>query len=463
MAFAFCPVLQYGFGQNWQPITNLDPLTYDYRAIYSDSIDNYLYVGGTFASINGVPMKNIARWDGVQWYTLGSGTNLLSRPVEIIARYQGEIFAGGSFLSMGGVYSPTLARWNGTQWDSLPVQGFHESSADLVSALEVIDNELWVGGAFTYVDGQPCLGLAKWNGTSWNPIGMPPIIENYSLINAICEFQGEIYIGGGFNSYQPVNEDSVFNIMRYDGTNWKSVGGGIRGIWSEIRDMIVYNGELYVTGNFFKSHGNAGNAIQKWDGSQWSEVGGGFRGYNDAYCGKGWDLHVYNNKLYAVGEMEYAGGVVASRIAIWDGLQWCGLGSEFDGGVVSNIGFYNDSMYVLGGFWTIDSDSIYSIAQWTGGNFVDQCGNNAGIENEEDVLINIYPNPAEEYIMLSIPNLELNIEVTYSIYNMLGEVVATGIITNDLFQINISNFAQGLYSMEITIDKKKINKKFLKM
>jgi len=63
-----------------------------------------LLVGGTFASIDGVPANNLAIWDGSSWSSFGggvSGTNV--RVTEFAALQNGDIVVGGEFSSAGGV------------------------------------------------------------------------------------------------------------------------------------------------------------------------------------------------------------------------------------------------------------------------------------------------------------------------------------------------------------------------
>jgi hypothetical protein len=451
-------------GQNWQAMASpLSPVP-TYKVLYSDSIDNYLYVGGHFSSINGLPTKCIARWNGSGWDSLDIGVDELAYPnsnfcysVNAITRYQGEIYIGGDFKSAGNVYARSIAKWNGITWDSLSVQPF--STNQRINELTVIDNKLYIGGLFTSIAGQPCKMFAMWDGSSntWNPIGLPTELVNTNSVNTICEYQGEIYVGGNFNMSNG-SGDTIRAIIRWDGANWKSVGGGMKGTWSIVNDLKVYNGELYVGGDFYKADGNKSNAIQKWDGTQWSEVGGGMSGPG---TGAVWDMTVHESKLYVVGMMEYAGGIAASKIAVWDGNQWCGFGSTFDG-VGGAVGFYNDTLYMSGGFWTIDGDSIYRIAKWLGGDNVANCATYS-VEDENLNFIKIYPNPAENYITIVIDDWELLGAGSYAIYNLLGEQVKMGGVNQAQTDIEIFGISPGMYTIEIIIGNKKVNKKILKI
>jgi len=71
--------------------------------------DGKLIVGGLFASTAGVPLGNIAVWDGASqlWSSLGSGTN---QYVTGFGRAGNDIIAGGLFTVMDGQPSAYVAR-----------------------------------------------------------------------------------------------------------------------------------------------------------------------------------------------------------------------------------------------------------------------------------------------------------------------------------------------------------------
>ena len=180
--------------------------------------------------------------------------------------------------------------------------------------------------------------------------------------------------------------------------------------------MAVYNGELYVAGQFLKSDGNIGNNIQKWNGTLWSDVGGGTDEQIE-------NLQLYNGKLYAMGIFSTAGGIPAQFIAIWDGTQWCSLGSKFNN-VIGTSCIYKDSLYIGGGFTQIDGEPINYIAEWTGGNYTDSCGNDATSVSEvkgKSAVLEVYPNPGNGNFTLALSNV--NAAYTVQVYNVLGERV----------------------------------------
>lgn len=113
-----------------------------------------LLIGGAFtqayqnANSGGVAVNGFARWDGLSWQnTEAAGVN---GTVHSLAVSGADVYLGGSFTLAGyhrvsdsGVTAARLARWNGADWTSLG------SGTDApVQALALSPNSVWVGGQF---------------------------------------------------------------------------------------------------------------------------------------------------------------------------------------------------------------------------------------------------------------------------------------------------------------------------
>ena len=68
-----------------------------------------LVVAGRFDSIDNVPANGIARWNGSNWSSFGSGTD---GEVWCLDVFQGDLYAGGNFVTAGGISAPFIARWS---------------------------------------------------------------------------------------------------------------------------------------------------------------------------------------------------------------------------------------------------------------------------------------------------------------------------------------------------------------
>lgn len=90
---------------------------------------------------------------------------------------------------------------------------------------------------------------------------------------------------------------------------------------------------------------------------------------------------------------------------------------------------------------------------------ITQNGDLAVIDSENEKNISIYPNPADDYLIINAKDLHIN---KIQIFDMVGKEIASYQGNNEV-KVNISNFTQGVYTIKFFIDSNKIvNKKFIK-
>jgi len=137
-------------------------------------------------------------------------------------------------------------------------------------------------------------------------------------------------------------------------------------------------------------------------------------------------------------------------LKIWqNGTEWCGLGGSFDNRSVC-LGFCNDTLYIGGGFLTIDGDSISRIAKWIGGNYVDTCGNISSVNEipSQENTITVYPNPFSDYTTLVLTTQLF--KATLLVYDILGkEVMRIENLTGKEIKISRGGMSQGMYFFKI--------------
>jgi hypothetical protein len=131
-----------------------------------------------------------------------------------------------------------------------------------------------------------------------------------------------------------------------------------------VRDLEIYNGELYACGHFIWAGDGPVRGIAKWNGARWDAIDTelSFED-NDPWI---LDLEVWNGQLVAAGNFEAAAGGKAGELAIWDGIHWRPLTPLVDVGV-SELASDQGRLVVGGWFFTangyIDQDYI---RQWDG-------------------------------------------------------------------------------------------------
>jgi trimeric autotransporter adhesin len=127
----------------------------------------WLYVGGSFNAAGGVPVHNLAAWDGSAWHAVGGGVTGLSTFVYSLISSQSVVFVGGVFSLARTVSVSSIAAWNGSAWDSLD-SGVHASGGGTATVLDVYldaSGALYVSGVFATAGPSsiPAPNIAVWS------------------------------------------------------------------------------------------------------------------------------------------------------------------------------------------------------------------------------------------------------------------------------------------------------------
>lgn len=290
------------------------------NALMVDNAGN-LYAGGFFTTAGGVPVNNIAKWNGSTWSALGTGVN--SNVKALAVDNTGNLYAGGIFDVAGGVSATYIAKWDGSTWSSLG-SGMSAEFGFGVNALAIDGaGNLYAAGAFSSAGGITAACIAKWDGHVWSALGTVesgvPGINN--VVNALAmDGAGNLYAGGNFSTAGSV---SASRVAKWDGSAWSALGSGITNVVSAL--AVDSTGNLYAGGGFAIAGGVATNRIAKWDGSAWSPLGSG----TTLAGGQGVNALAVDGdgNLYVGGIFSTAGGVSAKNIAKWDGSAWSALDS----------------------------------------------------------------------------------------------------------------------------------------
>ena len=262
----------------------------------------------------------------------------------------GTLYIAGKFSCVGDQLANRVAKWDGTSWSPLG-----EGLNDTVDALALdAEGNLYAGGEFSEAGGLPALHIAKWDGSSWSAMGVGLSDRAYSI--AIDPGNGEIYAGGEF--IRSPDDRSCKYVARWNGRGWDEIGGGMDDTVHAL--TVDGSGNLYVGGKFGKAGDVTVTFLAQWNGSDWSAVGGGPNSWVwSLTCdGKG--------NLYAGGTFKNAGGVSASNIAKWDGAAWSALGSGINGPVYSTCHDKEGNIYA-GGYFSMDIGvNAENIIMWNG-------------------------------------------------------------------------------------------------
>lgn len=318
-----------------------------------------LYAGGAFTDAAGQQVNHVAQWDGSAWLPLGSGLNNSARAFAVYDDGKGggpALYVAGDFTTAGGHTANHIARWDGTDWSPLG-----SGLDDIVFALTVFDDgsgagpALYAGGYFILAGGHTARKVARWDGSSWSPLGSGLSSTNWSMIpaaNALAvhdDGQGDgpaLYVGGEFTN---AGGAVANNVARWNGSSWSSVGTGISGL--DVTSLAIFDDgggagpALYAAGEFNAAGSTPTNRIARWDGAAWSPVGSGMNW-------SVYELAVLENEvsseraLFAAGTFTTAGGTVSAHVARWRG---CPIGPNCSADINADhtLNFFDIAAYLV--------------------------------------------------------------------------------------------------------------------
>lgn len=147
-----------------------------------------LIAWGQFTQFNGTPMLQIARFDGTNWFPMGSGFGSGAAPGQLdenvysVVSFDADgpgpglpkLYAVGQFTNAGATPVPGRAVWDGVSWQPWAPElhpgvanGSHMVVADLDGPGPERESIVITGVTGNVGSPTPVSGLAAWNGASW--------------------------------------------------------------------------------------------------------------------------------------------------------------------------------------------------------------------------------------------------------------------------------------------------------
>ena len=274
-----------------------------------------VYVAGSFIRAGGIEARYIAKWDGTGWSSLGTGAaNGLNGDVYALSLAgNGDVYAGGNFTQAGGIAAAHAAKWDGITWSALGT-----GTNGPVYALAVNGPDVYAGGGFTTAGGAAANRVAKWSGGTWSALGTGvggTLLPGLNVqVDHLAVRAGEVYAAGTFLT---AGGQATNRLAKWDGTTWSALGAGAGAYF----ECLAVNGSvLYVGGQFTALGGVAARNIAQWDGTAWNALGAGLNSTVLAVAVRG-------TEVYATGQFSTSSGTGISSLAKWDGAAWSTLGS----------------------------------------------------------------------------------------------------------------------------------------
>jgi hypothetical protein len=229
----------------------------------------------------------------------------------------GSLIAGGQFQFADGQPANNIARWTGTTWQPLG-----SGTDGSVASLALLPNgDVAVGGLFTIAGGVAARSLARWDGTNWHALGTPLTGTN-PLVNGLAMLaNGDLVVGGFFTG---AGTTAVSHVARWDGVSWHaypSLSSGYVLCVQPLRD-----GQFAIGGDFAIASVGAGS-VARWNGTAWQPVGPANLGGARVRAIE----ELPNGDLVVGGEIWQVGGQAANHVLRSDGSNWQTLGSALTG------------------------------------------------------------------------------------------------------------------------------------
>jgi hypothetical protein len=224
---------------------------------------------------------------------------------------------GGNFTIAGAVGAASVARWDGTSWQPLGAGIQVGVYGPVVYALCVYQGQLFAGGSFAVGGGS---GIARWTGSDWQSLGTgvgTPIPEDPGTVYALSVYDDYLIVAGDFDF---ANDIVYGRVVRWRDGQWSGMQGGSLG---PVSALTIYNSELIAAVQYYSPNRAQPMA---WNGTSWRSIGGDGTDSPGAIS----SLTVWNNQLVIGGQFEAIAGVAAHNVALLIDQGWQALGPGLD-------------------------------------------------------------------------------------------------------------------------------------
>jgi len=266
---------------------------------------------------------------------------------------------GGTFAKISGATMNGIARWNGTTFTPLGT-GMVGSSID---ALVELDNgDIVAGGNFVAAGGVAVNHVARWNGTTWSPMG-----NGFDgPVHALCKMpNGDVIAGGAFT--QEVGAPVLCShVARWNGSSWSPMSFGMN---DDVLALVVKSdGTLIAGGRFTQTMTTMFSLyyVARWTGTQWAGLGAAMNAPVHGLAARP------NGDIVAVGEFTQASLQSVDRIARWNGSSWLPMGaaSGNPGAVRAVHALANGDILAGRAFFQPGGATDTGISRWNGSTWI---------------------------------------------------------------------------------------------
>jgi hypothetical protein len=215
-----------------------------------------------------------------------------------------------------------------------------------------LGSELVVGGAFTHLAGSSARNIGRWDGSTWRSFGggvNGPVL-------ALTTWSGHLIAGGEFSA---AGSEIAAGVAAWDGREWMPMGEGFDG---PVRALTIWRGQIIAAGPFSRSGTRPLNGIAAWSGDAWVPIG--FATNEGLALATAPILSEWDDGILTQATIVDE-GATHDAVVTWHGASWETLGSPIDGHITA-LGVDAGDLIVGGEFHSIDGLATNNLARWDG-------------------------------------------------------------------------------------------------
>lgn len=375
-------------------------------------------VAGNFTSASGLPVTNVAIYNGQYFEQLGEG---LPGTIKDGVLYEGDIVLCGTFSD------GNIATWDGEDWIFDTV---NPGKGSWMYTLHLHEGELHAAGGFAHFSGGTNY-VARLHNGEWNTLG----IFNGPVF-ALASYNGDLVAGGDFvDSIAWTPGVRASHIARYDGIEWSELGDGLD---TTVYALQAVGGDLYAGGQLY-AEGEPTFGLARFTNDAWTEI----PGLHDRLTP--WSEGAGEIRALA----EYDGDLVfgGSFNVYNDGFIGRCIGRLLPSMDMEALGHFNSTVRTF----TLDGTNL-----WAGGRFTHVNSETArnvvhtdlttvGVAEAEYALVRVQPNPASDRLIMDISSGTVINSI--SVVDGQGRTVSlAGTRSSDNLILDVSGLASGMYT-----------------
>jgi len=389
---------------------------------------------------------SVMKFDGNAWTYVGSpgfSVNLLSNPSIVLTSSDMPLVAFNQYDNMEEIF---IKKYNGNYWETIGDIGVSHID-NLSLAISQSDVPYIAYRLYTY----PAYGGFVVNSPNssggWPYVGYPYKVGTGIYISLAVSPSNVPFV-----AYMDLDFNGKASVKKFNGTDWEYVGQSGFSTGVAYYSCLAFNpgGDPFVGFKDYSTNNKV--TVMKFDGNNWLPVG--LPGFS---AGAVNDVSL---AISSTGEpfVAYRDSIFGNRTTVmkFNGSEWIYVGPPgFSAGSASTPSIalssanqpfitYQDFAYSKKAT-VLKFDSVF-----------------VGLNDQTGSYINLFPNPTNDRVTLEFENNNRNVK-NIAIYNNLGVKLSEFKTCNNFVNIDLLDFAPGMYFVKLSSEQNNKFEKFFKL